>query len=139
MTLAIKIGKFTTLKNIDLNNVHLTIRKEILNDKRADDILYIHDVDGLKMNDMELSWDTCGGTENKWRNSLNIEYVRNINLDGLIVGETPGKEGIPFIKIDYAEDAFINNVITYSDSRNILHVEKSRCKNINTGRIQYPE
>lgn len=127
------------LKNIELNNVHLTIRKEILNDKRADDILQIHDVDGLRMNDMELSWDTGGGTENKWRNSLNIEHVRNISLDGLIVGETPGKEGIPFIKIDYSENAFINNVITFSDSRNILKVEKSRCKNIKTGRVQYPD
>jgi hypothetical protein len=129
----------TPLKNIELNNVHLTIRKEILNDKRADDILYIHDVDGLRMNDMELSWDTGGGTEDKWRYSLNMEHVRNINLDGLIVGETPGKEAVPFIKTDYAENAFLNNIITFSDSRNILYIEKDHCKNIKTGRVQFPE
>lgn len=70
------------LENITLSNVYMHMQAEMLPDKRAKQGLLVKNVNGLRMTNVQVSWDT-EPTEPKWTHALELNDVANAQLSGL--------------------------------------------------------
>ena len=70
------------LENITLSNVSIRMQAEALADKRAAQGLLMAHVNGLKMNNVNINWDT-EPTEPRWTHAIEINDVANAHLSGL--------------------------------------------------------
>ena len=68
------------LENITFENVAITLEAESLPDKRTTDLLAFKWIKGLKLQNLQLNWDTAKGIEPKWSTALNILQCENIRL-----------------------------------------------------------
>lgn len=70
------------LENIILSNVSLHMQAESLPDKRAKQGLLIQNVNGLRVSNLNISWDT-EPTEPKWSHALELNNVANAHMGGM--------------------------------------------------------
>ncbi len=70
------------LENITLSNVSIRMQAEVLADKRAAQGLLLAHVNGLKLSNVNISWDT-EPTEPRWTHAIEINDVANAHLNGL--------------------------------------------------------
>lgn len=70
------------IENITLSNVSIRMQAEALADKRAKQGLLVTQVNGLRMSNVQISWDT-EPIEPKWSHAIELDDVANAHLSGL--------------------------------------------------------
>jgi hypothetical protein len=96
------------LENIKLENVQFYMSWESLPDKRATDIFYAHDVNGLQMTNCQAFWDSVK-TEPKWNVPFHFKNVSSLQLNN-ISGKQPFKTGC-MILCEESHGAFITKCL----------------------------
>jgi len=102
------------LENITLENVAITLEAESLPDKRATDLLAFKWVKGLKLQNLQLNWDTAKGIESKWSAALNILQCDNIQLRQLEFQASIGNRKL--IKLDKVNRGVIEQISAWNSS-----------------------
>jgi hypothetical protein len=110
------------LENIKLYNVQFYMGQESTLDKRATDVLFAHDVNGLQMNNCQAVWDT-GKTEPKWNVPFHFKNVSSLQLNKLS-GKQPFKKGCMILCED-VHDALITQCLPQSGTDAFLNLSGS--------------
>jgi hypothetical protein len=79
-----------TISGVSLVRTRLTMEAEGKPDKRATDGLIVRDAAQVRLEDLDIRWNTARGTEPKWRSGLRVERADDLRLEQVRIGAAPG-------------------------------------------------
>lgn len=89
----------TAIKNLELDNISLTMYAEETADKRADNALTIDNVQNLTLRNISFSWDTLM-QEDKWQHAIQIKQSSSVFVNAIHIKNVPETRKIPIQLID---------------------------------------
>ena len=115
------------LENIRLYNVQLTMVAEDKPDKRATHGFEAHDVDGLILSDVSVSWDDAQGTESKWDAAVALHHVKHFELDRIRGKQAHQGAAIIFNEV---QNGYITNTLPTAGTDTLFSVKGASTKNL---------
>ncbi len=115
------------LENIRFENVAITLEAESLPDKRTTDLLAFKWIKGLKLQNVQLSWDTAKGIESKWAAALNVLQCENVQLRQLDFQTSIGHRKL--IKLDHVNRGVIEQINAWNSSAKNL-IDENKCNQL---------
>lgn len=117
------------LENIQFRNVQLFMYPEEYKDKRATHGFEAHHVDGLTLENLEISW-TTDRTEPKWQNGAYIHEVNELRIDGFI-----GRHGLlnkndPTIHLKNIQNALLQQIEAKKGAKTLVYLSGNKTESI---------
>ncbi|MEO0470644.1 MAG: glycosyl hydrolase family 28 protein [Bacteroidota bacterium] len=117
------------IENIQFRNVQFFMEAEDYPDKRADDALMIHQVDGLKLTDVRIHWDEKE-TEPKWRHGVHLRDVNKLDIDGLTGRQGLLEDSIAFLRLHNVSHANVQDITPTEGTHTMVEVSGKHTQNL---------
>lgn len=99
-----------SIKQIKMDNVHLSMQAEGLPDKRADHIFAVSDAENIQIHNSSFRWELNEGKEEKWESSIALDQVSGFTLKNTQFNVLP-KHAFPLIKGHQLERALFSGIL----------------------------
>ncbi|MEZ4829813.1 MAG: glycosyl hydrolase family 28 protein [Bacteroidia bacterium] len=115
------------LEDITFRNVKIQMTAESAPDKRADWAFEAHDVRGLSISGLDISWDTVN-TEPGWKGGLHIYNSDEVRINGFKGTQGPSSDQYPAISLENVPVSVIRDIEALPGTNTLLGIrgEKTR-------------
>ncbi|MEL7118915.1 MAG: glycosyl hydrolase family 28 protein [Bacteroidota bacterium] len=122
------------IKNIRMDNVHLSMQAEDFADKRADHILAFSDVEQITISNSSFRWNTLAGVEKKWESVVALDQVENIAIKNVVLNALPNPT-YPIIKCHQVGHALFDGLLIEKPAKILFSISGKNTQDINISRI----
>lgn len=117
------------ISNVELSHIQLVVQAESQPDKRATYGMIAEQVKGLKMNDIDIRFDTTT-TEQKWESALLLKEVHQLILSNFTGRHSAVNQQAPLVEMQQVTDATIQQAVAQPETGTFFSINGERSANI---------
>lgn len=115
------------LENITLRNVQFQMEAEDFPDKRATHAFAAHHVQGLRLEDIRISWDTQK-TELTWASGMYLKNIADLYMDNCqLMPGNPQKAALHFQNV---QNAYLDKILPLGKLENFIYLEGEKSQKL---------